>query len=313
MSIANLDRAYCHETDSILTIYQVRELHFDETVNFQADKATYECPDRNCNVEITGVNHTKTKFKVSPHFRLLPKHEHNEDCSFYSVKKPAGKSDHKGKQKSSKPVIKHPEVLLLDKQPIPHNTGKTEILDISGFEGKKDTKNKSRLASSDKQKYTTSSLEHVVETWLTHSEEELKYSLLTIGDTTKWYRNIFKEIKYFTDGEGLIYWGYLKEIKAYGKGYAFKFIDKPWFKGEERYISIYVSAKQIDKYRKKTLFRSYIDSLIDRDDIKVRCFFVGAYPKLTKIKHKGRDFFPLKVEINNLDHLLLRFDEDENI
>ncbi len=140
----------------------------------------------------------------------------------------------------------------------------------------------------------------------------MKYTALTIGSKTKWYRNALKPIKYFSQEKGLIYWGYVKEIKKYGKGYAIKFVDRPWFEDKYRSISIYIPAKMIDKYRKRQLLRSYIDSLIDRNDIKVKCFFVGAYPKLKKeaIKKGEKEFHPLEVDIKNLDHLILRFEED---
>ncbi len=86
MNNNTLDRAYCYDTDSILTVYQVREMHFDETNSFRADNARYECPDPNCQSVVTGVNHSKTRFKRTPHFRLLPKHQHDKRCGFYSEK-----------------------------------------------------------------------------------------------------------------------------------------------------------------------------------------------------------------------------------
>lgn len=313
MASINLDRAYCYDTDSILTIYQVRELHFDESCDFLADKAKYECPDINCTVKVVGVNHTKTRYIRTPHFRLLPNHEHNENCGFYSEKSPTTSEANKNQKKQTAQVaVKFPEVLLLERQPIPTGTGKKDVIDTLSELASKPKSSKSSTNTNNKSKYETSSLEHVVETWISNSEEDLKYTALTIGQKTKWYRNIFKPIEYFTDEEGLIYWGYIKEIKQYGKGYVFKFEDWPWFEGEKRPVSIHIKSKQIDKYRKKNLFRSYINSLIDRENIKVRCFFVGTYPKPKKeaIKKGEKEFHPLEVEIKNLDHLVLRFEED---
>lgn len=313
MATIKLDRAYCRETDSVLTIYQVRDLHFDDEETFNARKAHFECPDEDCDASLVGVNHAKVEFKNTPHFRLLTNHKHSGGCDYGNEnnKKVTDEPEEKGIERNHK-VSDHPEVLLLERQPVPFGTGKPRkkkksaappsTLDISTSNGDHDNS----------APHETSCLEHIVETWVSNDAEDLQHSLLTIGDKTKYYRNAFKHIDYFTDEEGLIYWGNVKSIKKYGKGYAITFKERPWFEGEKRQISIYIPSELIERYRKRKLFRRYIESLLDHADSGVTCYFVGTYPSLKDdevVTSKG-SFRPLEVHLKNLDHLVLRFDED---
>lgn len=320
MAAIKLDRAYCHETDSVLTIYQVRDLHFDEEQDFNARSSNFECPDEDCGAALVGVNHAKAEFKYAPHFRLLTNDRHDDLCDYIEGRKKGLTNTKKeiGLERNYK-VSEHPEILLLERQKTPLGTGKPRK------SKKTDTSATHTLETSipnDENENTspheTSCLEHVVETWVSNSPEDLQNSLLTLGDKTKWYRNAFKPIKYFYKEEGLIYWGEVKSIKKYtrksssGSDYAITFSDRPWFEGESRQVSIYISSELIDGYRKRKLFRRYIESLIDHGNRGVTCYFVGAYPELKDndvITQKG-SFRPLEVRLENLDHLTLRFDED---
>lgn len=276
----NLDRAYCKETDSVLTIYQVRDLHFDEESDFNARKVTFECPDEDCDAPLIGVNHTKAEFKTTPHFRLLKNHKHADQCDIGNNNLNERKDEPKERQlERSHKVSDHPEVLLLERQPTPYSTGKLRKNKKAPTKASADQP--SSVSTSEKPSpHETSCLEHVVETWESNTREELSNSLLTIGDKTKWYRNAFKFIDYFADEKGLIYWGNVKSIKKYGYDYAIKFREQPVSEGKNRQISIYLSAALIESYRKRKLFRRYIESLIEKTDSGVRCYFVGAYPKL---------------------------------
>lgn len=313
LATIKLDRAYCSETGSVLTIYQVRDSHFDDEEVFNARKAHFECPDEDCNAPLVGVNHAKIVFKNTPHFRLLTNHKHSEACDYRDDKSKivSEESDEAGAERNHK-ISDHPEVLLLERQPVPFDTGKPK-------KKRKVTKPPVTLdtstLNSNGDKYSpheTSCLEHIVETWVSNGAEDLKYSLLTIGDKTKYYRNAFKHINYFTDEEGLIYWANVKSIKRYGKDYAITFEERPWFEGERRQISIYIPNELIERYRKRKLFRRYIESLLDHSYSEVTCYFVGAYPSLKAdevVASKG-SFRPLEVQLKNLDHLVLRFNQD---
>lgn len=110
----------------------------------------------------------------------------------------------------------------------------------------------------------------------------------------------------------MIYWGHVKSIKDYGKNYAITFKERPWFEGENRQISIYIRNELIESYRKRKMFRSWIDSLLKDGVSGVKCFFVGTYPTLKEVpvKTSTGSFCPLEVHLKNLDHLVLRFKED---
>ncbi|WP_241086353.1 hypothetical protein [Candidatus Vondammii sp. HM_W22] len=277
--MSHLDRAYCHQSDSVLTIYQVRDMHFDEENDFSAKTAIFECVDGECDVELRGVNHTSIEFKNAPHFRLLKGCSHSDDCDFRQDKLTTpDTSDGIGERRDHKDS-EYPSELLLERQPPPYGTGKPkkrrgprrELGVVSG-------------SSDGDSGYTaphrTSTLEHIVETWLEHGKEGLVRVPLTIGDKTKWYPNAFKPIQYFATEKGLIYWGQVKEIRPYGDDYSITFVERPWFQDDKRQVGIYITGEQIDRYRKRRLFRRYIDSLLEAPDGHVRCYFVGAYPAL---------------------------------
>lgn len=309
--MAQLDRAYCHQTDSVLTIYQVRDLHFDEDNDFSAHTATFECADEHCDVELRGVNHKSIEFKNAPHFRVLPGHEHSEDCDFRKDKpaKPKPK-DGTGEARDFKSTD-YPSELLLERQPPLYGTGKPK-------KPRGPRKEPEAVSGDSGDGYTaphqTSILEHIVETWLTHGKESLSRVPLTIGPKTKWYPNAFKPIQYFATEKGLIYWGHVKSLKKYGKGdYSITFAERPWFQDDKRQIGIYITDEQISAYRKRRLFRRYLDSLLEAPEGQVRCYFVGAYPALKTeavVPKEGKAFRPLEVHLTNLDHLVLRFDKD---
>jgi len=315
--MAHLDRAYCHQTDSVLTIYQVRDLHFDEGNDFNAKIATYECPDEDCSVELRGVKHAAVEFKNAPHFRVLKNHDHGPECDFRKGKtskpdKDTGVGDPRDYKDST-----FPSELLLERQPLPYGTGKPKK--------PRGPRSKPQVISGADEDYAaphrTSILEHIVETWLAHGKDVLRRELLTIGDMTKYYPNMFKPIEYFTNGRGFIYWGAVKEIRYYRHkdAYSITFVDKPWFDGEPRQIGIYIESDQIERYRRRRLFRRYMDSLLNATQGSVNCYFVGAYPELKsedvviKTGVGEKRFRPLEVHLSNLDHLVLRFDKDEEV
>ena len=303
------DRAYCTKTDCILTIYQVRDLHFDVDEEFDSKKMDYECPDEDCDAILTGVNDTSVEFKVTPHFRTIPSSTHSDDCDYEQA---VNLSETKigrvtGNERGHK-VSDIPEVFLLERQIPPIGSGKPKkkrvnddkTVDIFVLD-KKNEKNTSV--------HETSCLEHIIEVWESNCKDELEDKLLTIGNKTKWYRNMFKHVEYFADEEGLIYYGDVKDIKAYGKNYSIRFMDKPRFPNKEgkRYpLSIYIKNELIDVYRRRKQFRKHIDLIKGKHSGEVTCYFVGAYPNLCACEGRFGSFDALEVEVKNLDHIVLR-------
>lgn len=81
---------------------------------------------------------------------------------------------------------------------------------------------------------------------------------------------------------GLIYWGFVKEIKKYGKIYRIVFKDKPKVDNINYSISIYIQNEGL-------------------------CFFVGAYPQFVEVEKNKEKFKVLDVTIDNLDHIAFTF------
>lgn len=303
------DRALCHQLNCVLTIYQARELHFDEESIFDSKSMAYECPDEDCSAEMIGVNDTSVRFKTTPHFRTKQGAVHSESCD-YSKNSSSPKSTELSKPGTSHgyKVTDIPEEFLLERQAPPVGQGKKQK--------KQDTMNEEgteHLTATQGDKFSvhkTSCLEHIVEVWETHTPESLKDIALTIGHKTKYYRNIFKPIRFFTDEEGLIYFGEVENIESFGQDYAIRFKDRPGYpdpKSDKYKISIYLRSDLINTYRKRKLFREHIDMLKILTAEKVTCYFVGAYPKLIDKTGKFGPFKALELNITNLDHLVLRY------
>ena len=118
-----------------------------------------------------------------------------------------------------------------------------------------------------------------------------------------YFRNFFKRIRYFSDEEGLIYWGNIKGIKKYGQNYSIKFKNTAKYNNKELFISIYIENETIEKYRKRRLFREQINALVESTE-EILCFFVGAYPRLVDVPKKdGTTFLAFNVDVQNLDHI----------
>lgn len=310
--MAQIDNAFCHQASSVLSIYQVRDMHFDEDDTFDANTASFECVGERCSVELRGVNHKAVKFKRVPHFRVLKGHDHSDECDFEKEAHSDSQPNNGVREKEGYKDTNYPAELLLERMRPPRGSGKPSRV--------RDSHNESDAASGQRSKngrtpHQTSCLEHIVGTFLRHGKEVLRSELLTIGENTWYYPNAFKPIKWFyKDPPGFIYWGKVKKIQRYAEGYSIIFSDWPYYQGKPRQVGIYLKDELIEGYRKRRLFRSYIDALLPAPSGQVDCYFVGAYPTLKGepvILRSGKSFTPLEVHLTNLDHLLLWFNEEE--
>lgn len=85
------DKAYCIELNQSVTIYEVRDLHFDESEEFDAKSATFLCSDEKCREEktpiLTTLNATTRKYIKTPHFKDTPSTVHRDECPYSSEAK----------------------------------------------------------------------------------------------------------------------------------------------------------------------------------------------------------------------------------
>src|SRR3546814_18208746 len=82
------DTAYCLSLDDKLSIYDVRDLNFDETVAFDSAKEQFQCPNDACRAAFDAANVLGTfnaknvNYVRPPHFTNIPSTRHIEGCPF---------------------------------------------------------------------------------------------------------------------------------------------------------------------------------------------------------------------------------------
>jgi hypothetical protein len=86
------DLAYCLSLDDKLSIYDVRDLNFDETVAFDSAKEHFQCPNDACRLafdasnELGTFNAKNVNYVRTPHFKNLPTTQHVAGCPYVSLK-----------------------------------------------------------------------------------------------------------------------------------------------------------------------------------------------------------------------------------
>lgn len=303
------DEAYCSLLKDKLTIYEVRDLNFDETDKYDSDDSTFFCPDDVCRDEVgeksklAVVNAKKRKYIKTPHFKDTPSTEHGESCPYGNIAQLTISED---------PESTHTEGVKEHHFPtefIPVRKRYTKKIEKEISEGHSDHSvtaskskpqpNKSRGKSTNR----TSVLEHIVECYVSNRDdkEALKSMPLAIGDLKLNYWSFFKQIRYFQDREGLIYWGKIKQIKDYEYSFRIDFVD--W--ANNKSVCLYIKKSVIDSYRKRRIFLEEIRELI-KDNSEKYGFFYGTFPQLKKIENGENEFEVYNAEGENIDHLLIR-------
>ncbi len=307
------DKAYCKELDANITAYKARRSYFSQ----DNEKLKYHfcCPDENCNVELTAVNiYTVGKFKHRPHFRTKRNAEHTKDCEIIQEiennKSSKGDGTHSGHANKSSSF---PEefVLKREKRETDQKAPK-EFDDDYDIEPRESKRSENTKNNNDSKPHKTSYLENVVDSYEEMSDTMKKSNFIVLNGIKRSYKNAFKLIKYCEDGEDFIFYGDIKPVVKYGKNYSISFKDKIWFNGKYYYASMYLTEDLINSYRLNRLFKASINEFANlKDNFKsAKCYFVGAYPEIETVPKKdGTTFDILKIEISNLDHLVIKFTE----
>ena len=87
--------AYCLGLDTKLSIYDVRDLNFDETMAFDSAKERFQCPNDACRLafgagNVLGtINAKSVNYIRTPHFKNVPSTRHVEGCPYVSLKAPS--------------------------------------------------------------------------------------------------------------------------------------------------------------------------------------------------------------------------------
>lgn len=306
------DTAYCLSLDEKLSIYDVRELNFDETAGFDSDKDSFFCPNDACRAAFDAGNALSTfnaknvNYLRTPHFKNKAATRHIDGCRYASTHKTAiGKSDD-GREEN------FPSELLLTPR---QYARKTLTADVEGIVPQAPTKvasssTPSAHAASETTPDKTSVFAHPVECYVSNidDKDKLKSMPLKIGEHTATYWTFFKKIEYLQDNKGLVYWGKIKAIKDYTNSFRIDFEKKVWLDKKPYSVNVYLNKKLIDNYRKRRAFLEQIKAAAGSER-PLYCFFYGVTPELKQVpskKNPEQTFGVFSVDIENLDHLIIR-------
>lgn len=318
------DLAYCLSLDDKLSIYDVRDLNFDETMEFDSAKEHFQCPNDACRLSFDAANVLGTfnaknvNYVRTPHFKNMPSTRHVADCPYVSLKTPASGLETDGAESDDGREEHFPSELLLTRReyvrkPASPAVAADVLRDAPTLtSASSNVEQPSRESAPDK----TSVFAHPVECFVSNfaDKELLKRMPLKIGEHTAPYGSFFKKIEYLQDNKGLIYWGKIKEIKDYTQSFRIDFEQKVWFKQPDEAkkkpysVNVYLSKKLIDNYRKRKAFLEEIKHAVD-SDAELYCFFYGVTPELKQVpskKNPEQTFGVFSANIENLDHFIIR-------
>jgi len=310
------DLAYCLGLDEKLSIYDVRDLNFDETMAFDSAKEHFQCPNDACRLAFDGASEVGTfnaknvNYVRTPHFKNLPGTRHIDGCPYSSLKSPAPATASDGEDGSREEHF--PSQLLLNrreyvrKPPRPtvaHDLQMAAPPAASPINGVERPGRESPPG-------ITSVFAHPVECFVSNYADKalLKRMPLKIGQHTAPYASFFKKIEYLQDNKGLIYWGRIKQIKDYTQSFRIDFEKKVWFEKKPYPVNVYLSKKLIDSYRKRKAFLEEIKHAIESGR-PLYCFFYGVQPALQQVpgkKNPEQTFGVFSAAIENLDHFIVR-------
>ena len=310
--------AYCLSLDAKLSIYDVRDLNFDETMAFDSAKEHFQCPNDACRLafdvanELGTFNAKNVNYVRTPHFKNLPSTRHVEGCPYVSLKTPASGVEADGAETDDSREEHFPSELLLTRreyvrQPsspaVASDTQRDESATPSTAHG---VEPPSHDSTPDK----TSVFAHPVECFVSNFDDKdlLKRMPLKIGEHTATYAAFFKKIEYLQDNHGLIYWGRIKAIKDYTSSFRIDFEKKVWLDKKPYSVNVYLSKKLIEGYRKRTAFLEQIKAAASSER-PLYCFFYGVTPQLKQVpskKNPEQTFGVFSADIENLDHLIIR-------
>ncbi|WP_095193254.1 hypothetical protein [Pseudomonas sp. Irchel 3A7] len=310
------DLAYCLSLDDKLSIYDVRDLNFDETMAFDSAQEHFQCPNDACRLAFDAANGLGTfnaknvNYVRTPHFKNLPSTRHVEGCPYVSLKTPASEAD--GTEADDGREEHFPSELLLTRRQYvrkPHSPkGVVNVARDEAIASSADTGVEPSAQDSAPDK--TSVFAHPVECFVSNFEDRelLKRMPLKIGEHAATYGAFFKKIEYLQDNKGLIYWGKVKEIKDYTQSFRIDFEKKVWFEKKPYSVNVYLSKKLIDSYRKRKAFLEEIKHAIESGR-ELYCFFYGVTPALKQVpskKNPEQTFGVFSADIENLDHFIVR-------
>jgi hypothetical protein len=306
------DTAYSLSLDDKLSIYDVRDLNFDETAAYDSDQDSFLCPNDACRAAFEAGNVLSTfnarnvNYQRTPHFKNTPSTRHIDGCRYASLHK--GAAGESGDEREDN----FPSEFVLTRRTYERKTamGGTEGLVPQDSAKTPSPRSDESVSASDTTPEKTSVFAHPVECYVSNidDKEKLKSMPLKIGEHTATYAAFFKKIEYLQDNKGLIYWGKVKAIKDYTSSFRIDFEKKVWLDKKPYSVNVYLSKKLIENYRKRKGFLEQIRAAADSERA-LYCFFYGVTPELKHVpskKNPEQTFGVFSANIENLDHLIIR-------
>ncbi|MCE0461831.1 hypothetical protein [Pseudomonas uvaldensis] len=317
------DLAYCLSLDEKLSIYDVRDLNFDETVAFDSAKEHFQCPNDACRAafdagNVLGTFNAKNvRYVRTPHFKNIPSTRHIEGCPYVSLKTPASGLETEDSETDDGREEHFPSELLLTRRAyVRKPSNPVAETGVTGDERAPSPASHVEHPRRDSAPDKTSVFAHPVECFVSNFADKdlLKRMPLKIGEHSAPYGSFFKKIEYLLDNKGLIYWGKIKEIKDYTQSFRIDFEQKVWFKQPDDTkkkpysVNVYLSKKLIDNYRKRKAFLEEIKHAA-ASEAPLYCFFYGVTPEFKQVpskKNPEQTFGIFSANIENLDHFIIR-------
>lgn len=300
MPTTKIQRAYCVELDSCISIDTARREYFSLPEKGRR-RFNFLCSDERCRyhndmgVRVTGVNYDKLceesrdgqSVIKAAHYRENDKH--HPDCEWSllnddeeQLTQRKNETDEDYSQRKLRHKLNH---FIDEFSPNLEDESLSKQSDeaVLGAEKLGGRSNQSRERSSplksSPSKTVTSVLSRLVETWLEAKEvltdEEFKQMRLNVkGIGRVLLYQYFKPVRYYHHDKhiGVIYGG-ATLVKRYGKGFKFKFYDK--VTGKQAYL--YCDQKTMESYR----YRNYIESILALD-----CHYFNVYFLAPKVSEK---------------------------
>ncbi|AZF49220.1 hypothetical protein [Pseudomonas sp. R2-7-07] len=306
------DTAYSLSLDDKLSIYDVRDLNFDETADFDSDRERFLCPNDVCRAAfdtgntLSTFNAKNVNYQRTPHFKNKTSTRHIDGCRYASTHKSAtGESDDEREEN-------FPSEFVLTRRQYTRRSLLTGAENVALQDPVKAPANRVSTphANNDTTPDKTSVFAHPVECYVSNidDKDKLKSMPLKIGEHTATYWTFFKKIEYLQDNQGLIYWGKIKAIKDYTNSVRIDFEKKVWLDKKPYSVNVYLSKKLLDSYRKRTAFLAQIKAAAGSER-PLYCFFYGVTPQLKQVpsqKNPEQTFGVFSANIENLDHLIIR-------
>lgn len=275
------------------------------------DKRNFECPDPNCDAQITCANLDKARDKMKNILHFKTYGVHSPECDVVSDKSkinlPQNNSDPSLPRKSY--VDSETDIFLL-KRPKQHSNIVNTRSGISAIEHKDiKAKIKQNYLSNSKRDPEYSTIKPLVSKFEDYFlENTLSKHYIKISDYKVSYRNMFVEVnnqeintlsKY-----PRIYYGEASIIKARTNDYRIRFISQINHDGKSYNPEVYIHGSVLNRHYMRRYWKNLLDEILSLRG-KAR-FFVYCKPAFNENTKNDITTTYLNFKINSLDYLEFR-------